>query len=232
MPTENSIAQATWMANEEKGLEIPEQLFGVPSAFEAQALHHYYRADWVPALDAALEWQNDEPFSILPAIMGSHLAAAMEDYGLSEQMARQGLMANPHEFIMLNNLAFSLASNNQPDEAARLFRTVDPRHLSQRYKIFYFATLGLIRYRQGDCDGGRIFYQQAIAQASSDHAEQERATALLFLAKEELRTHSADGPRLLREAEEALKNLKTEVVGATRLVVDRLLSNRTEKTSE
>jgi tetratricopeptide (TPR) repeat protein len=223
-PTENAVAQATWVGNEIGNFDLPEEVFDVDHAFEARALRCYYEQRWREAVECSLKWQGDEPFSMGPAMLGSHLASAvLEDYDLSARMARQGLVANPKDFGIANNLAFALACNGEVSEGARILDAIDSKALSDLHKIFYFATSGLIRFRLGEHEKGREFYRKAVDLASGTPLERERAKALLYFAREEIRIYSGAGPAVLIEAREAVEALDGAGLETLQLTLARLL---------
>ena len=79
--------------------------------------------DWKGVVAASMDSLLDEPFSSRPAVLGSFAAATgLEDYGLAVNITGNGLIANPNELGLINNLAFSLALN-KPHEALKELQT-------------------------------------------------------------------------------------------------------------
>lgn len=222
-PTENAVAQAMWVASHRDALAVPEQALEVPRTFEARAWRAYHGEVWPAVLDSAWKWLRDEPFSVMPAVLGSHVAAvALEDYRMSEEFARSALRANPRDFTLQNNLAFALASGGNPEEAQRVLSHVDESTLSERDRIFFLATNGLVRYRLGDQAGGRYYYSTAIEAAETQGRRTEQVLAMLFLAGEEIRLGSEEGLDLLARVEGQWKEISDWNLRASTVLLHRL----------
>jgi Flp pilus assembly protein TadD len=78
---------------------------------------------WDQALVATRRWFEDEPFSARPAMLGSAIAAsAMDDFFEAASIARRGLVSNPDDPGLINNLAFALACDGNLLEARKSFQ--------------------------------------------------------------------------------------------------------------
>jgi hypothetical protein len=90
----------------------------LPRAFEARAWSEFYLGSWVRALRAGKRWLRDQPFSASPAVHASYVASvALEDYEEGVRIANSGLLANPNDPTLLNNLSYSLANFGRLQEA-------------------------------------------------------------------------------------------------------------------
>ncbi len=199
-PSENSIAQASWLVRQTH-LQ-PESLGGVDTArsAEANAWRTYANAEWTSSLSHAEGWLNDQPFSSRPAILASYIATlVLEDHAYSEAITRRGLVSNPDDFTLLNNLSFALIQQGQVDQAKVVLQSIQTGALSPESRITYDATWGLLYLRTGSAERGRRLYGAAIAAA--DRLGSERgATARIMLASEELRLDSPNVRQLVGEA--------------------------------
>jgi tetratricopeptide (TPR) repeat protein len=202
-PTENTIAQATWAHRHHLAINVAFEHLHKPSVNEARAWSHYEAQEWEPAIKSARDWLEDEPFSSRSAIFGGHVASvALEDNTTAIEFLETGLVSNPFEFSLLNNLAFCLATANRVDEAITRFKQIQHEKLNFENLITYTATSGLIEYRLGRSDIGRKLYSAALAKARTLDDKQLLFNALCFFAREERRVHGSLLSSLLKEIEE------------------------------
>lgn len=204
-PTENVVAQAEWARQSPSQLDIGPTSSSVARAFEAQALKLSASGDWVEAVRWTLRWHQDEPFSHRPAILGSYVAsAALADDAMAARFARAGLLANPHDAILLNNLAYSLARQGHHEEALEQAKRALPiAQASDRLALI--ATIGLIAYRTGDSDLGAELYERAIAQARAKKDMSRLAVGLINWAAEAIAAGDSRGRRIFHEALDAAR---------------------------
>jgi len=121
--------------------------------------------------------------------------------------------------MLLNNMAFALASANRVSEARIYHRRLEAV-AGEEWATFKLATGGLIAFRAGNQDEGRGLYLHAITAATGKAKVLTRATAHAFLAREEVNSHSALGERALGAAREERKNL----TGDDAMFVDMIIS--------
>jgi tetratricopeptide (TPR) repeat protein len=213
-PTENAVAQAAWAARQMGGVEVTADVLArTRRSFEAQAFTRFYEGQWRAAMSQAEQWLLDEPYSSRPALLGSYVASiASEDYGLAESFASRGLMANPDEPILHNNLVYAIANQGRLEEAQRIFDAI-PEVEDDTTRTVLLATAGLLSFRRGQPQEGRLRYLQAIERALQPEV---RALAALNLAREEIVAGT-------REAEEALRRAEAYSVGVQRSDIRWLL---------
>lgn len=212
-PTENSVAQATWASRIVTNLPLTAQTLKTPLSFEARALNDYRAQNWKGVIKHCEEWLRDEPFSARPAELGSYVAAeALEDFRLSEKLARLGLNANPNDQMLLNNVAFALAKQDLISDARRVFTNISRPGSSPAIESTLLATEGLIRFREGDRVVGRVLYLQSMNHAKANQLQNLRAFAAINLAREETlaRTDQVDAA-IASAAEESKKSDSEEV---------------------
>jgi tetratricopeptide (TPR) repeat protein len=217
-PAENSVAQAAWLQRRVGGV-VPGQFGQQVRSSEADAWRSWQGQKWNLALNEACRWQADQPFSSRPAIFGSFLASVvLQDYKVAMDFAEQGLLSNPDDFTLQNNLAFAAAMGGDVAKARRALARVDVAGLDDRMRVVFDATAGLIAYRSGLPDLGRSLYRSATA--AGDRLGDVTATiARIHFALEEVRLGSADAEATVKEALSAAAKL-TEP--AYRPVVDQL----------
>lgn len=202
-PTENSLAQVEWASQRIPGLVVPDDALEVPLAAEARTLHARDTEDWAGAVGSATEWLDDQPFSDDAAVVGSYYAAAaLRDWRVAENLARRGLRSHPHHVTLINNLAYALLEQGRVDEAARELAAIRGE-VADDDQMALAATLGLLRFREGNSDAGRVFYELAIRRARSLRQPDDVAMATILLGREELRVGQRDPRSVVAEATRA-----------------------------
>lgn len=193
-PTENTIAQVEWASRHARGLEFDPEFLERPDTYEARAWASAFKGDWEPALVDAWHWLSVQPFASAPAAFGSHQATLGEAYGEGTAFALAGLLANPDDVTLLNNLAYCLINLDRLDEAEDFLKNVHRWQMDDDEASVLEATRGLLAYRRGDRETGRRLYAKTITNASSPAV---RAIAAIVLAREEVlaKTPYADAAR-------------------------------------
>lgn len=220
-PSENAVAQAAWLSR--KSGIVTSTVMDVSRSAEAIAWQTFRGADWDRSLSGTQEWHADQPFSSRPAIHGSHLASTVfQNYDLAIVFAQNGLLSNPDDICLYNNLAFALAHQGDIERAAKAMSKIDMRNLSPSHAIYVAATLGLIEFRSGRPDQGRALYRRALQVARAIKDETGKL-AEVYLAFEELRIASPQAEQSRLEALEATSHLTDPWC---QVLVDRLQKYR------
>lgn len=218
-PTENAVAQAAWASKNVSGLgELLDLHLKISD--EAQARAFSQEGQWGKALTEVMRWMGDQSFSARPPLQGSFIASvAMEDYERAIEIAQLGLKANSGDFGLKNNLTFSLASLGKVDEARTAYSGVVPNSLSLDQQAVWNATTGLIHFRMGEPEKGRLHYLRALELARKVTDRRLLALASLFLARESILVGSADAQDLLNAARSTAERAPSpEVDQVSRLV--------------
>ena len=204
-PTENSIAQAAWASRRGYTIGFSERHIDMPNTYEARSWTYYEKGDWAVDLEYCRLWQLDQPFSSRPGMHGSFVSAiALEDYVQSKEFAERGLMANPQDAILLNNLAFAQVNLGEMDAARATLSGIKRSKLSRYERTTVKATRGLLEFRNGDVAVGRRLYEQAISDAKKLKSNRLIALALAFYAIEELTQDKVNGKKLAKKANNAV----------------------------
>jgi len=189
-PTENSLAQAEWSM--ERGINVlPPTHLHAPQDFEAETRHSLRLEKFRDAAIQARLWQEDQPFALEPATHASYIASTLaEDYKLAIIACEKGLIANPGDPILLNNLAFSQANAGLIEAAKRNIGSIVMADDAKKLLI-RTATSGLIAFRQNDPHLGRELYQESIiGWTRQENGNVGAAMAAIFWAREEIRARS------------------------------------------
>jgi Flp pilus assembly protein TadD len=212
-PTENAIAQAEWASLH--GVDGPDPAaLTRPFSFEARALS----ASQVGELDNAVEhgrlWQADQPFAPEPALFTSYMASVgTEQYSISVAAARQGLVANPADALLRNNLVFALACDGRIGEAQGELAALNAVAQDCSAAATITATRGLVAFRAGDIESGRRLYGTSIEQFRARRENDVAALATVFWAREEARAKTPFAPVALRAAYEIGQQSESTEVG-------------------
>jgi len=196
-PNENSLAQVEWVARHVGGIAVPRQKLEISHSFEARAYDSFFRQTWREAIDNGTQWVRDETYSSRPLMFVTYVdSSILEGYSLSIELLKQGLLANPRNPGILNNLAFALASCQRLDEAEDALKealtNADPEHLTDNYRIALLATNGLLLMRRGHIEKGREYYRSAFREAVKIGNKKYRQLATIYLAKEEILANTVE----------------------------------------
>lgn len=185
-PSDNSLAQAQFLSNDLTGIyEDLSEVEKSPCSYEADAFFNYNNGDWEESLNNCLYWFKDIPFSSWSTVLGSYIAAELlEDYDQSRKFSEMGLISNPNDYTLLNNLIFAELNLNNIKKAEELLRRIKINELKDEDKIGMFATIGLYSFRKNDIEKGREYYEKAISLCRSNDSLY-RAAAYTHLAYEE-----------------------------------------------
>lgn len=183
-PTENATAQVEFLAGKTEYFSMEDFCPDLSFAMEAQAYNSYRKDELKTAFEACEAWHRLEPFSVRPAIFGSFLSTARPnsiDRGIA--LAKSGLTSNPNNANLLNNLAVLMAYKGDT-ESAHNFSLQARSSSEDRNDIANIATKGLIHFRKGEIDSGRVAYETAIEMAVGERHVEMAIRAYAFFARE------------------------------------------------
>jgi tetratricopeptide (TPR) repeat protein len=200
-PTENAVAQAQWAVQHRHiSLDLSQQREHTPLAFEAIARTSFTNADWAGCNDALKSWMKDQPFLVLPALIGSYIASELLEVPQEAyEFAKFGLKSNPNAAMLHNNLAVALAHLNRLDEAEqsvlRAIACSKPESVGDA--IIIQATKGLVAFRRRNAETGRHLYESAITRAMDAGLKSLARRAYLYLIQEEVYNDPCVAPSAL-----------------------------------
>lgn len=214
-PTENSVAQAGW-ALRQRTLEFEMHHPSVPNTFEAESWKSFENSQWKQTVEQCKLWHFDQPFSSRPAIMGSYVSAvALADYETSVWFAENGIRSNPSDFLVMNNLAFSLINRGTDadiENAKKQLAKAGRLHLSGGDRVVLQATLGFLAFRTKHAERGRELYANARRRAQSMNDNRLYALASAFHAIEELSQGGPISDSIKSDALQALKRVPDDPI--------------------
>ena len=204
-PTDNAIAQAAWAARRDGGSMDPLYVNRVGS-FESDYWYYVQDGQWKKAIESCMMWQDDEPYSSRPGIQGSFVAAVMlEKFEIGERFARTALRANPDDFVLLNNLAFSLIGAGRTSDAGQVLDRLRKTIPVGKEAAVFNATCGLLDYRLGKKETGGKAYADAHTMAMATGDRGLAAMVLIFHAIELSRQCAGEAEMMRKEALRALE---------------------------
>ena len=189
-PNDNSLAQAEWMKTEHTDLRLNFKDYStLLLKSEAEARYAFSLRKYDDALNESIKWIDDLPYDKAPVLFSSSVAHTfLKDYDTAIKILRVGLIANPGDSMLTNNLAYVLALNDKVDEAESLMS--NPHLYDQNLPIdslaCHIATKGLIEFRKKHNDEGRRLYLEAInlANERSNDKTLVRKAILNYLREE------------------------------------------------
>jgi tetratricopeptide (TPR) repeat protein len=207
-PNGNALAQAEW-ASPSFGSEIvgSTRFTEVSEASEALAFHLFHEEKLTEVPPVCEEWANNEPYSIRPYEFGSSTAGMIEDFEQCEKLARRGLVIRQDAPLLLNNLAFALASSGRA-EAALITLSHLKTDENDRQTLVATANRGLAHFRLGHAAEGRSLYEKAIRDFEQRGEQRFADIAQAYLAREAVRARSADYLKLLKESQARADKLR------------------------
>jgi Tfp pilus assembly protein PilF len=223
-PTDNSLAQAQWASASvgELNFDFQTAQMQVPRSYEAKAIREIDAGAWSSATENTIKWLQDQPFSSRPAAVASYLLSVIfQDYHRAERIIRSSLVSSPRDSMLLNNLAFVLLCQNRiaEGEAALTTAALGPQNVIS--SITLLGTAGLLQFRKGEYDEGRVLYLRAIDRARALDKSKYEAMGMLHLAQEEIRANLPTKDETLAKAERiATKQGDLDVL----FVLDRTLN--------
>ena len=214
-PTENSVAQAAWALRQHAlKFEMPHP--SVPNAFEAESWISFENNLWEKTVEQCTLWHFDQPFSSRPAIKGSYVSAvALADYDTSVWFARNGLRANPSDFLLMNNLAFALINRGAAtdiEDAKKELGKAGGLDLTEDDRVVLQATHGFLAFRTGDAAGGRESYTEARHKAQGMKDDRLYALASAFHAIEEISMGEPGSNSVRSDALQALRRVPDDPI--------------------
>ena len=205
-PNENTLAQAEHLVNRHNiGRGVVDKR--APFDYEARTMRAFWSQSLSDAVRNAEEWARYQPLSSRPLLIGSFvLSVLIEDISTAIDFIHD---ASTHctysDPMVINNLAFCLASAGQTDQASKELRRIERNKLDDSEKACVTATRGLIAFREGEYSLGRQEYERAITHFRSERDFGRLALALTFYGRELLRTKSAHGVIVFREVDGLIK---------------------------
>lgn len=231
-PNDNSLAQAEWAVSKRIPLIIKgKEAVEVKGNYEAMFRYKYQHDKFDDALEEAVDWLCDTPFSFEAALAGSKTAYIhLKKYDVAEKILNIGLNAHPNDPTFLNNLAYTYALDNKIEEAEKKLGQLEKQTKEDTDEITVCrkATKGLVFFKKKDIERGRSLYQEAITMAK-DIGDQELVwnAVLNYLREEMLATGEQLPNEVINEVRGIQANSDQKYISVLKDEVVALIENRT-----
>ena len=204
-PTENVLAQLRWAHQSiDRPFEMRPGWAQTPKAFELLALDAFESCDAETAIEWSQKWQTDEPFSSRPAILASYVLSILGKDERAAELAREGLVANPEDETLEQNLIFSCIRLGNHLEAERRIQRMYRRTATP----MVLANIGYLLLAQGN-SVGRLFYERAIEELRGKGWYEKELLAIGFYADALRRVGQDDWRVQFERAQEAGKKISS-----------------------
>jgi len=206
-PTENALAQVGWATSafQIDFDDLVKLTSTVPASYEATAVQRYYDKKFKESLEASKKWSRFQFLSSRPIIHATYISSCMlnDDLGAID-IFDNALPAQKDSPLAINNYAFALARIGRTEEAADKLRQC--LHKASREEgLVITATVGLICFREGDVEGGRRLYDNAVNGFELLKDYRSAAIAKYYWAVEEKRINPQNAEPKIREAKRAIE---------------------------
>lgn len=231
-PNDNSLAQAEWAVSKRIPLIIKgKEAVEVKGNYEAMFRYKYQHDKFDEALEEAVDWLCDTPFSFDAALAGSKTAYIhLKKYDVAEKILNIGLNAHPNDPTFLNNLAYTYALDKKIEEAEKKLGQLEKqtRDDFDEITVCRKATKGLVAFKKNDIERGRSLYHEAITMAK-DIGDQELVwnAVLNYLREEMLATGEQLPDGVINEVRSIQANADQKYISALKDEVIDLIENRT-----
>lgn len=213
-PSENALAQATWLIREAPG-DLSEDLSQLllpmfDRSAEARTYALLKQRHWGKAVKSFARWQDEESFSEHIAIEGSFYAISFaNDYDAAISLCRNGLIANSTSHGLLNNLCYAERRRGLLDGAVKTMTRLKSVCSSWKSSPVYLATDGMLNFALGNRDVGRAMYLDALVatKVNKDDSPSRRIKIKMHWLQEE----ALSGAVTKLQAERLISLLQSEL---------------------
>ena len=177
-------------------------------------------------MEEGFNWVIDQPFSKRAVAFASYVACGIiGNYDHAVDICKFGLRTNPNTFLILNNLTYSLACNNQLTEAVKYFDKMGTCVDSDLDRVVYHATDGLLDYRSGKPQSGREKYEKSIELAQKLKEESVVLKAKMNFIREQCFAGEIDEETAMRTITTIYKEHKAVNSDEMKLVIKKIEEN-------
>jgi len=170
-PNDNTLAQLEWVSQKDQRFVFNQVLLShVSNSYEAFAIEHFENGNWAESAKNSIKWFYDMPYSSRPVVLGSFICSAfLDDQEAAIKLCNLGLIANPNDITVLNNLMYACLLANKVEYAITASKSINISRMdvTDESVIMLQATTGLLSFRQGNIEEGKRLYQLAIENAKA-----------------------------------------------------------------
>ncbi|OPL13429.1 MAG: hypothetical protein AVO39_10610 [delta proteobacterium MLS_D] len=206
-PSDNVITHAEWVLRNRLPGMRESTVLKFDRSLEATTWIKYYELKIDEAMSTAREWELEEPYSTYPFNVGSCIASNAGRPELGVDIAKRGLLINPDDVGLYNNLCYALLRAGDVPGASKHISRLKIKDGTDR-DIFHQATLGLYAFRKNNVDEGRQFYLEAITRFKQKGKPDLQASALLNYALAEVEARTPEYPEIANRSLKVTEGLK------------------------
>ena len=175
--------------------------------YEARAMRAFRDRNILEAMENAKKWAKYQPLSSRPLLFGSYIMSVlMNDNRSAIEFIRSAKQYSSYaDPMVINNLAFFLASDGKISEALGELRRLATTDINADDKACITATKGLILFRSNRQNAGRREYEKAAMYFRRRNQFSRLALSLMFLGRELIRERDEQGVDLFKEVDELSK---------------------------
>lgn len=224
-PSDNVITHAEWILRNRLPGMMESHKLDFDRSREATTWINYDELKIDKALEAALEWELEEPYSKYPFIVGSSIASISGHPNSGAEIAKRGLLVNPHSVGIYNNLCYCLLRAGNVTEASKYINKLKIKDGTDQ-DLFCQATLGLYAFKTKKYSEGREAYLEVINQFRKNNEPYLHAEAVLNFALSELDASTPESRAIAIRSLEITETMKNSTVILLRkLLKEKLESN-------
>jgi tetratricopeptide (TPR) repeat protein len=224
-PSRNVVTHAEWILRKSLPGMADSTTLDLSASPEAETWKFYSALELDEAMVAVRQWALEEPYSRHPWIIGSSISCGIDRFKEAESLARQGLVANPRDFLLNNNLAFALLRDSRTEDAEMVLRNA-PQPQTTTERPVSLATRGLLEFKKGAIEHGRLLYLQAIEESEKINAPRFVAKAYLNLAIAEVEAGGEHAAEFVSRALAAAKNRQDPDITLTLQQLQRVIEKK------
>lgn len=198
VPTENALAQTTWINQCVINLPWIQDVnyLNVPNNFEGEIYlglaSKGQPIDWSHLFEQCKQWNEYQPFSRNPIYLAGNIATDfLEKYQEAYDFSISALPNHRDEAGLLNNIAYAAILNGDKANAQKYLNIQWSKCKTDEEKVVYFATKGLYEFRFGNVSLGKESYVMSFELANSINSKLY-AKVLVYFYRELARLNDAE----------------------------------------
>lgn len=207
-PSENVITHAEWLLRNKIPWMRETTVLEFDRSLEAKTWINYIDFKLNEALDAAREWELEEPYSKFPFVVGSSIACSADKPEIGVEIAKRGLLSNPHDRTIYNNLCYSLLRAGKVEEAGKYINKLKVKKGTDS-DLYCQATIGLYEFKNNNITVGRQAYLDVIEQFKQKGQYELQGKAFLNLSLAELDVLTEETKIIAIKSLEATKSMQS-----------------------
>jgi hypothetical protein len=172
-PNINSLTQSLWY---KKNQETISKHSFLNESSEIKTLNYSNDMNYTKSLEYALKWKEEEPYSVRPYRLASHLSGEllrnfdhafmlMKEASESQKEIKGDNYTKKDKVISNNDMAYYLLKSGRTEEAAEFLSNdseINKKNQLEDYEYVYLATMGLYAYKKGKNEMGKSHYKRTI----------------------------------------------------------------------